>query len=178
MRRVENIKMIILLALAAIGLTLLESCNEAGSNTISRGNMISQRPSEQSKLDQYFFKNGDKEFFPVGKWLVNFKYNEKSKELNLVHLNANVSKSTLCKIYINNDTINVSEKSNKADETSPEDVIYALKKVEPKIYTLNINGTHSKIDLRDINSKWNYSLQGNGSILIAMYDEESNSDEK
>jgi hypothetical protein len=41
-----------------------------------------------------------------------------------------------------------------------------------------VNGKKVELDLRDINAKWNYSLLENGSVMIAMYDQVADADEK
>jgi hypothetical protein len=89
-----------------------------------------------------------------------------NKKLDLVHLNALVSKNAKCNIYVNNDTINIKETGSKKTDATPKDVVYSLNNVEPRNYTLLVNGKKVELDLRDINAKWNYSLLENGSVRI------------
>ena len=79
---------------------------------------------------------------------------------------------------MNNDTINIKETGSKKTDATPKDVVYSLNNVEPRNYTLLVNGKKVELDLRDINAKWNYSLLENGSVMIAMYDQVADADEK
>ena len=79
---------------------------------------------------------------------------------------------------MNNDTINIKETGSEKTAVTPKDVVYSLNNVEPRNYTLLVNGKKVELDLRDINAKWNYSLLENGSVMIAMYDQVADADEK
>ena len=155
------------------------NCTQAGhqSTKINQGSCVGNWPATD-KLQDFFFDEQGKAFFPIGKWLVNFSYDTQNKKLDLVHLNALVSKNAKCNIYVNNDTINIKETGSEKSAVTPKDVVYSLNNVEPRNYTLLVNGKKVELDLRDINAKWNYSLLENGSVMIAMYDQVADADEK
>ena len=128
-----------------------------------------------------FFSYRGKEFFPMEECIINFTYNSKNKKLDIIRLNSKVSKKTDISAYLKGDTIFIEEDvpavALNNQKTPVNDIFIKMKNIEPKTYNIDIDGKKYKIDLHDINSKWNYSMMDDGAMMIAMSDQEADEDE-
>ena len=133
------------------------------------GEIIQRRVSTERFSN--FFENDKTGFFPISGWLIDFDYNKSEKELYLTHLNTPgcTSSALNFSITLSNDSIFINEKVCKHDvkANKEQDIEYIIKDIEAKVYYIIINKQPAvKLDLTDINEKWNYSLLKDGSYII------------
>lgn len=133
-------------------------------------------PSTEKTTD--FFCSDNKNFFPIDNWMLNFNYNKETKKLEITHLNVKISENAKCDVIIENGTIFIKEKDKAFSKKGIHDIAFEIADIEPTKYKLNVDNKTYDLDLSNINKKWNYSLMENGSLMIAMFDQEADANEK